>query len=535
MKKVIGIGFLLVVVSGIVYLSVAGLPQFGISFLDGEKTTAKRGDMTIPVTATGKVEAARILEIKSKASGRLMAINVVEGQMVQEGMLMAKLDPVDERRNVEAREAALHRAQSALEKAKIALEDRELELPLSTREARLRLEDSEARLKEAEFRYNKVKGFSEDGNAGDIELVSAQAAFQVAKATRDLAKVQVERAEKNERLLLKSSREDVVSAQGTVDEAQKALDEAKERLSDTEIIAPADAMVYSIIRKEGELIQSGTTSMTGGSPILYLADTSSMFVMAQVDEADIGSIREIAPEHATPGKTQRLSDEEYRRLGNEIISQAAERAEEKQSDSDADESDEKNADVNVKARPAAASGGAKVVLASMNDGSSSPATDDEELSEDDVPESVKQDLLGRPVEVKVEAYRNEDFKGVIERILPEPVQTAGSVAFRVRIRLFGEEVEKLMGMQADLSFETKTQNDVILVPNEALHSEGTECFVYIPHRESDDQRWDKKKVPVEIGETDGVDTVIHTGIKAGDEVWTKLPQFTDRERRERGD
>jgi len=531
MKKVIGIGFLLVVISGIVYLSVAGLPQFGISFLDGEKTAAKRGDMTIPVTATGKVEAARILEIKSKASGRLMAINVVEGQMVKEGTLLAKLDPVDERRNVEAREAALDRAQSALEKTKIALEDRELELPLSTREARLRLQDAEARLTEAEFRYNRVKGFKTTGNASDVEIISTEAAFQVAKATRDLAKVQVERAEKNERLLLKSAREDVASAQGTVDEAQKALDEAKERLSDTEIIAPADAMVYSILRKEGELIQSGTTSLTGGSPILYLADTSSMFVMAQVDEADIGSIREIAPEHATPGKTQRLSDEEYRRLGNEIISQAAERAEDEQDDADTDDSNEKKDDVNVRA----ATRGVPIVLASMKDEPSNTASDDEELSEDDVPESVKQDLLGRPVEVKVEAYRNEDFKGVIERILPEPVQTAGSVAFRVRIRLFGEEVEKLMGMQADLSFETKTQNDVILVPNEALHSEGTECFVYIPHRENDDQRWDKKKISVEIGETDGVDTVIHTGIKDGDEVWTKLPQFTDRERRERGD
>jgi|GEM_PF-714658 len=533
MKKVIGIGFLLFVVGGIVYVSAVGLPQFGISFLDGEKTTAKRGDMTIPVTATGKVEAARILEIKSKASGRLMNINVVEGQMVEEGTLLAKLDPVDERRNVEAREAALHRAQSALEKAKIALEDRELELPLSTREARLRLEDSEARLVEAKFNFERVRPLRRDGHAGERELVLAESNFQVSKAARDLAKVQVERAEKNERLLLKSAREDVVSAQGTVDEAQKALDEAEERLSDTEIIAPADAMVYSILRKEGELIQSGTTSMTGGSPILYLADTSSMFVMAQVDEADIGSIREIAPEHATPGKTQRLSDEEYRRLGNEIISQAAERAEEKQGDSDADESDEKNADVNVKAEPAAASGGAKVVLASMNDEPSGDESD--ELTEEDVPESVKQDLLGRPVEVKVEAYRNENFQGVIERILPEPVQTAGSVAFRVRIRLFGDEVEKLMGMQADLSFETKTQNDVILVPNEALHSEGTECFVYIPHRESDDERWDKKKVSVEIGETDGVDTVIHSGIKAGDEVWTKLPRLTERERRERGD
>ena len=529
MKKVVGFGFLLFVVAGIVYLSTVGLPTFGLAFLDGEKTKAKRGDMTIPVTATGKVEAARILEIKSKASGRLTVINVVEGQMVKEGTLLAKLDPVDEQRNVESREAALDRAQSALEKAKIALEDRELELPLATREAKLRLEESEARLVEAEFRHNKMIDMKERGAAGDTEVVSIKAAFLGAKAGRDLAQVQVERAEKNERLLLKISREDVASAQGTVDEARKALDEAKERLSDTEIIAPADAMVYSIIRKEGELIQSGTTSMTGGSPILYLADTSSMFVMAQVDEADIGAIREIAPEHATPGKTQRLSDEEYRRLGREIISQAEKSDAADDEEAKTDDAVDGNVNANATAAPKGNVTQKKVMLVGYR------ADDAAELTEDDVPESVKQDLLGRPVVVKVEAYRTEDFKGVIERILPEPVQTAGSVAFKVRIRLFGTDVQKLMGMQADLSFETKTQSDVVLVPNEALHSEGTECFVYIPFRESPDDRLDKKKVPVEIGETDGVDTVIDSGVEAGDEVWIKLPQFTDRERRERGD
>ena len=192
---------------------------------------------------------------------------------------------------------------------------------------------------------------------------------------------------------------------------------------------------------------------------MFLADTSAMFVTAQVDEADIGKIRKIAPEHARPGETRKLSEDEYKAAAQQVIDE----------------------------------------------------------------------LQDRVVEVTVDAYRTERYKGVIERILPEPVRASGAVAFRVRVRLVGDDLQKLMGLQADLSFTTSKEENVVKVKNEALHSEGRDCFVYVPVK---GQLRIDKKVPVEIGMTDGTYTQIISGIEADGEVYIKRPVRTQKEKEE---
>ena len=493
MKKIVIIVIVAVVLAGIVFVSIKGLPSLSLGFLDGERGEAVQGDLVIPVTATGKIQSAEKTQIKSKASGEVQAIHVVEGQLVKAGTILVELDPVDEKRNVETRQAAVDRAKSALEKAKIVLAKQKVDLPLQTITAKARLQDARARFGDADFRYKRLKNMP-GGVTSDQEMVSAQAARDSAEAAKKISEADLTRATNDEQVLLDSAMQDVLQAQAAHQETLKGLDEANLRLDDTTVRAPSDGMIYNILTKRGEMIQSGTVSLTGGTVLLVLADVRSMFVMAQVDEADIGAIRDIAPEYARPGMTKKLPEDEYKRLGRAVLDAAEKR---KAEGSNATESE-------------------------------SGASESDAV----VPESVS-DLVGRPVDVTVEAYRSQTYQGVIERILPEPIQSGGAVSFNVRIRLYGEDLQKLMGLQADLDFETKTQKGVVLVPNEALVSEGRKCYVWVPFRESPRDRWDKKKVPVEIGDTDGTNTVIFSGLEAGDEVWIKPPRFTEREKRER--
>lgn len=522
MKKFIIIGaFGLVFVAGAVALAVFGLPSLGLNFLDGEKGKVTRGDMRVPITAVGTVESRKLIEIKFKASGVLTHIRTVEGAMVEEGEVLAELDPIDEQRNVEAREAAFARVQSLLEKAQINLEDLKIQLPLRTREAEQRVADAAANVESTEFQFNKIKQLYKGGTgnaASEQEFIATRSAYQRAAAAKEMAEIALKVARQNEIVLIKQADQDVAQARANLREAQASLDDAKQRLSETTIVAPADAMVYSILRKEGEMIQSGTMTLGGGTPIMYLADVSSMFVMAQVDEADIGAIRDIAPKYARPGETKRLSEDEYRRKGESII-RRFEKSE--------------NEDAKAKAVAQSDDGGTNGHTSDEKDNAEGVVYDHSEDDNEQAPDSVRQELEGRPVKVTVEAYRNEEFQGVIERILPDPIQSGGSVAFRVRIRLFGDDVQKLMGLQADLSFETQTQENVLLVPNEALRSEGTECYVWIPHKEPGDKREGSKKVWVEIGETDGVNTVILDGVKENDEVWIKTPVLTQAEQKDK--
>ena len=104
------------------------------------------------------------------------------------------------------------------------------------------------------------------------------------------------------------------------------------------------------------------------------------------------------------------------------------------------------------------------------------------------------------------------------RILPEPQRVNNALVFNVVVRLTGQDLKKLIGMQADLSFTTEKLTGVVLVKNEALVSEGRDCFVFVPVRQSARGRWDEKKIPVKIGATDGTFTEVISGLKEGEEV-----------------
>jgi len=468
-----------VVIGGLV-VGGYGIATFRLknAWLDGVKEPAKRGDMVIPVTASGTIEPEQYIQIKSKAGGQVMKIHVVPGQRVKSGDVLVELDPVDETRNVESRQADVDRAASAVEKARTNFENNELDLPLQTSDSEARLADAAAQFAEAEFRWKKILAYSKD-IVGDVEKVSTEQAFNRASAATKLAENAVARAKNNQRILLKAAREDLTSAEATLSQTKKSLDEAEQRLKETIIRAPADGMVYRVDVKQGEMIQSGTQSFTGGTPVITLADSSAMFVMAQVDEADIGMIRDISPDFAKPGLTRELTPDEIAAYTQHVLSAQ----------------DESQAQ--------------KEVLQAA---------------------ALRNVMKGKPVEVTVDAYRNEAFSGVIERILPEPQNLSNVITFRVRIRLVGPDLEKLLGLQADLSFTTKSLENVVLVKNDALFSEGKQCFVYIPKRKSERSPWDEEKRLVRIGSTDGTFTEVIEGLNDGEEVWIVRPKQTEREK-----
>lgn len=476
MKKLI----IAVVLIGGIGAGVWGISKFQLknAWLDGVKEKVIRGNMVIPVTASGLVEPDEYIQIKSKAGGQVLKIHVVPGQRVKKGDVLVELDPVDENRTVEARQADVNGLESAWEKAKTTLVNYQRDLPLQSQEAAAMLVDARSKFDMADYNWKRVQEYRQTDIAAKQEEVSTKANFDAAKAAVDRAIVGVERAKNNQEIILKTAEQDVAQAEARLNQMKKELETAKQRLVETKIISPADAMVYRVDVKQGEMIQSGTASFTGGTPIMTLADTSAMFVMAQVDEADIGMIRDIAPEFAKPGMTRELTAEEVEDYTTRVMK-------------------------------------------------SKETPTSQEVQQAMAVDSV---LSGKPVDITVDAYRNEAFSGVIERILPEPQNLVNVITFRVRIRLVGTDLEKLLALQADLSFTTKSLENVVLVKNDALFSEGKDCFVYVPWRPNDRSPWDEQKRPVRIGSTDGTYTEIVSGLTEGEEVWVERPQKTQREK-----
>ena len=186
-----------------------------------------RGDLTITAEATGTIEPVRSVEVKSKASGEILRLHVDVGDEVGSGTLLAEVDPRDVRNRFEQAQADLEVANARTEISKAQL-DRSKELLAGGVITQQEFESS--RLDYANALANQVK----------------------AKTNQELAQLQ---------------------------------------LSDVTIRAPMKGTVISKTVEEGQVIQSASGNVSGGTTLFTMANLDSMQVRTLVDETDMGQIK----------------------------------------------------------------------------------------------------------------------------------------------------------------------------------------------------------------------------------------------------
>src|SRR5439155_4332181 len=74
------------------------------------------------------------------------------------------------------------------------------------------------------------------------------------------------------------------------DSDKVALANARQQRDYTTVTAPMDGVVSALNVQIGVIIASGITNVAGGTTIMTLSDLSHVFVLASVDESDIGTI-----------------------------------------------------------------------------------------------------------------------------------------------------------------------------------------------------------------------------------------------------
>jgi len=87
-------------------------------------TTAKLGVLPGVVTASGELEAIRRVNVSPKRSGRLEAVNVEEGDQVQRGQVIGRMDQGDLRDRIEEAEALVRQARAEADRSASELERR---------------------------------------------------------------------------------------------------------------------------------------------------------------------------------------------------------------------------------------------------------------------------------------------------------------------------------------------------------------------------------------------------------------------------
>ncbi|MCJ7630140.1 MAG: efflux RND transporter periplasmic adaptor subunit, partial [Longimicrobiales bacterium] len=237
-KIIIGVVLVLVLGSAAAISILQGGNRKGVEVRMEE--VAKR-DLVATVTVSGNVRARRAVDISADVMGRIIELNVEEGDDVTEGEILLRIDPSQ-------LEAAVSRAQAML---------------------------SQAQAQAAQQRANRLRSYRDNDRiaglwARDSTLVSRQ---------------QVDDAETN----LEVAQALFEASQFGVSQAEAGLDETLDQLAKTIIKAPMSGKVTRLNVEAGETVVIGTMN-NAGSLILTVSDLSVIEVVMEVDETDVPEI-----------------------------------------------------------------------------------------------------------------------------------------------------------------------------------------------------------------------------------------------------
>jgi HlyD family secretion protein len=202
------------------------------------------------VTANGKIQPEKDIMVSPFISGEVVELTVLEGDMVQKGQLLAKIDP-------EQYIAAYERSEAGLNSQKAA-------------EA-----NSKASLAQAVAENNKNKLDYDRNLALWKKHVISDSEIERIKSTYDVSKARVDAA-----------RQTLKSAEFQVKSSAASLREAKENLNRTAVYAPQTGTVSKLNVERGERVQ-GASQFSAGTELMRIANLNNMEVNVEVSENDI--------------------------------------------------------------------------------------------------------------------------------------------------------------------------------------------------------------------------------------------------------
>ena len=249
-----------------------------------------RGDLSIKISATGIVEPNFKVEVKSKASGEVLSFPFEEGDHVKKGALLLQLDKSDEKRNVAKARTELSSSSAKLKKAETALLLQKTKYDSDIKSSQSEIETALANLKESEDKMKRQSELFGKKFVSQESLDRAKTLFKVNQENLIQAQTRLQTA-KDSIHDITMKKNEIELVQSEVKRAEIAVDEVEERLDETEIFAPINGVIIEKLVEEGQIIASGISNVSGGTAIATIADMSRLFIIADIDETDIGSVK----------------------------------------------------------------------------------------------------------------------------------------------------------------------------------------------------------------------------------------------------
>jgi HlyD family secretion protein len=397
----------------------------------------KAEDLTVRITASGSIAPSKTVNLSPKTAGRVAELFVEQGDFVQAGQAIARMDSQELQARRAQFIASLVEAEERLKQLKApARNEVVLQAEADTDRAQNEIKrgeslvaDAQSQLEFAQTQRKRQQDLADQGAISSNSLdefirkeTNAKTTLVQAQAQLEQAKAGLVRSQQQAAETQKSGAPgDIRQAEARVAAAAAQVQQIEDQLADTVVRAPFAGQVTQRYATEGAFVTPTTqasASGTGASSTSIIALASDLEVVAKVPEVDIGQIKR-----------------------------------------------------------------------------------------------------GQIVEIKVDAFPKESFKGRVRLIAPEAIEERDVKFFQVRIALLTGKEKLRSGMNADLSLLGESLTGALVVPTVAISPNKRTKGVWIP-----DEKGEPEFQAVKVGITQDNQTQILSGLKAGDRVFMKLPE-----------
>ncbi|MBI3202067.1 MAG: efflux RND transporter periplasmic adaptor subunit [Myxococcales bacterium] len=201
--------------------------------------TVETREVVEQVQSTGSVKPLTEVQVGAQVSGRMVKVHVDFNSKVKKGDLLAEIDPTLYGAQVSQSGAQLKAAEASAKRA-------------------------QARLATAKAGLKRLQGLKAEGIASPADVEQAQGEHDVAEA-------------------------DLAASAAQISQIRAQLSGARTTLAYARIFSPIDGIVVNRAVDPGQ-----TVAASFAAPVLFVIaqDLSKMQVLAEIDEADVGKIRE---------------------------------------------------------------------------------------------------------------------------------------------------------------------------------------------------------------------------------------------------
>ena len=247
------------------------------------------------VSATGEIKAKEFVDIQTEVAGVIIELLVQEGDEVEEGAILLKLDALQLQAEVDAAQAQLGAAEADARSSEVGVATAEANLAAEeTALANAKVEAGQSQTSEerAKSSFQRKQMMFDSGLIGREEFEISKAEARLAEQRLDFAQARIKQAEANVRAAV--TRVDASKAvrdasSRRYDAQAAAVARAIDMASKTVIRAPLSGLITACNVEKGERAVPGIQSNPVAT-LMTIADMSVIEAEIEVDEADIVSV-----------------------------------------------------------------------------------------------------------------------------------------------------------------------------------------------------------------------------------------------------